>query len=109
MYKKRLAVFTYKCINNQNAEEFADLFTHNQSSRSMRSKNTLRLPRPETNYIRNSVSYRGTVLWNSLDHKIRTEKTLGALKSLLKKSKIHEFKFNISGLNKFKDCDYHYY
>ena len=76
----------------------------------MRSKNnTLRLPRPETNYIRNSVSYRGTVLWNSLDHKIRTEKTLGALKSLLKKSKIHEFKFNISGLNKFKDCDYHYY
>ena len=62
----------------------------------MRSKNTLRLPRPETNYIRNSVSYRGTVLWNSLDHKIRTEKTLGALKSLIKKSKIQNLTFQDS-------------
>ena len=93
-YKKRLVVLTHKCLNNLAAHELKNLFKPNRPERNMRSKHsTIRLPTPETNYIRNSVSYRGALLWNSLDLGARVEPKLGALKRHLEEDRsIRDFK-----------------
>ena len=49
------------------------------------SENKLAIPLPRTNYLRNSFSYSGAVLWNSLPQNVRQAESLNNLKTLLKK------------------------
>ena len=49
------------------------------------SENKLTIPLPRTNYLRNSFSYSGAVLWNSLPQNVRQAESLNNLKTLLKK------------------------
>jgi len=49
------------------------------------SENKLAIPPPRTNYLRNSFSYSGAVLWNSLPQNVRQSESLNNLKTLLKK------------------------
>ena len=54
--------------------EFKDLFIQRKSGR--RGKDDIILPRPETNFIRNSISYREANAWISLTNKETPAKTL---------------------------------
>ena len=78
MYKVQLTEFGFKCV-----KEFKDLFIQRKSGH--RRKEDVILPRPETNFIRNSISYRGTIAWNSLMNKETTGKTLKDFKRCLRK------------------------
>ena len=42
------------------------------------------LPLPRTNYYKNSFSYSGAILWNSLPCNLREAESLGQFKRLLK-------------------------
>ena len=74
MYKVRLTEFVFKCMKGFTVTEFKDLFIQRKSGR--RRKDDIILPRPETKFIRNSISYRGAIAWNSLTNKETTAKTL---------------------------------
>ena len=48
------------------------------------SENKLNVPLPRTNYYKNSFSYSGATLWNSLPREIRQAESLGLFKRLIK-------------------------
>ena len=83
MYKVRLTEFVFKCIKGFTVTEFKDLFVQRNSGR--RRNEDIILSRPETNFIRNSLRYRGAIAWNSLTNKETTAKTLKDFKRCLRK------------------------
>ena len=50
------------------------------------SENKLAIPLPRTNYLRNSFSCNGAVLWNSFPQNIRLAESLNNLKTTLKET-----------------------
>ena len=73
MYKVQLAEFVFKSTKGYTIREFKDLFLQENSGR--RKNDDIILPRPETNFIRNSIRYRGAIAWSSLMNKETTPKT----------------------------------
>ena len=63
------------------------------------------LPRPEMNFIRNFVSYRGAIAWNSLTNKETRAKTLKELKFDTDKMNFE----SILATTKNKDKGYKYF
>ena len=63
--------------------EFKDLFLQRNSGR-RRNENII-LPRPETNFIGNSICFRGAMAWNTLTNKETRAKTLKEFKHCLVK------------------------
>ena len=59
-----------------------------------KNRHALILPRPETNYSRNSIAYRGATLRNSLPENIKSADSIGNFKALLKKHDLESFKFD---------------
>ena len=84
-----------------------DLLGHMTES----SLHALTLPRPETNYSRNSIAYRGvTALWNSLPANLKSADAIGIFKALLKKYDFESFKFDkLKSLNTFKNPLHEYF
>ena len=62
---------------------FNDLFLQRNSGR-RRNENII-LPRPETNFIKNSVRFRGVIAWNTLTNQETRAKTLKEFKRCLVK------------------------
>ena len=60
----------YKCINNSAPDYLCNLFDMNTNSNiySLRSfaKGNLFVPRPNSNFMKRTFHYSGTILWNSL-------------------------------------------
>ena len=48
------------------------------------SVNKVNVPQPRTNYYKNSFSYSGAVLWNSLQLELRKAESLNQFKRLIK-------------------------
>ena len=62
MYKVRLTEFVLKCLKDHTVTEFNDLFLQRNSGR--RRNESIILPRPEKNFIRNSIRFnRGAIAW----------------------------------------------
>ena len=60
----------YKCINNPAPDYLCNLFDMNTNSNvySLRSsaKGNLFVPKPNSNFMKQTFHYSGTILWNSL-------------------------------------------
>ena len=68
------------------------------------------LPRPEMNFIRNSISYRGAIARNSLTCKETRARTLKELKRCLAKFDTDKMNFEaILATTKNKDKGYKYF
>ena len=67
MYKLWLTEFVFKCLKGYNVTEFKDLFLQRNSG--LRRNENIILPRPETNFIRNSIRFRGAIASNTLTNK----------------------------------------
>ena len=81
--KAHTAVMVYKSINGLASDYMRSLFTDrgsisNYSLRDSGSK--LAIPKPRTNFLKNSFSYRGAVLWNSLPVGLRQADSLNSFK-----------------------------
>ena len=83
MYKLRLTEFVFKCLKGYTVTEFEDLFLQRNSG--CRRNENIILPRPETNFIRNSIRFRGAIAWNTLTNKETRAKTLKEFKRCLVK------------------------
>ena len=67
MYELRLTEFVFKCLKGYTVTKFKDLFLQRNSGG--RRNETIILPRPETNFIKNSIRVRGAIAWNTLTNK----------------------------------------
>ena len=74
MYKLRLTEFVFKCIKGYTVTECKDLFLQRNSGRK-RNENII-LPKPEANFIRNSIRYGGAIASDCLTNKETRAKTL---------------------------------
>ena len=80
--KIHLAVMVYKSINGLAPNYMRSLFTDRISSYSLRdSESRLSVPRPRTNFLKNSFSYEGAMLWNSLPIELRLAESLNKFKA----------------------------
>ena len=108
MYKVRLTEFVFKCLKGYTITEFKDLFLQRNSGR-RRNENII-LPRRETNFIRNSIRFRGAIAWNTLTNKETRAKTLKDFKRCLVKfdtGKMHSKP--ILATTKNRDIGYEYF
>ena len=107
MYKVRLMEFVLKCLKDHTVTEFNDLFLQRNSGR-RRNENII-LPRPETNFIRNSIRLRGAIAWNTLTNKQTRAKTLKEFKRCLAKLDTDKMNFEpILATTKNRDIGYEY-
>ena len=68
------------------------------------------LPRPETNFTRNSIKYRGAIAWNSLSSKESAANNINEFKRLLAKFDTGKISFNpIAAVIKQKDNCHEYH
>ena len=85
--KQRLinkATMVYKSLNGLAHNYLRSKFTYrsNVSSYSLRGTNdNLTIPLPHTNFMKNSFSYSGSVLWNSLPIELRQVNSLDAFRA----------------------------
>ena len=78
---KQKANLMHKCINNLVPGYLSNLFAPRTPNYYFRNeKKKLMLPKPKTDYLKRSFSYRGAVLWNNPPEEIRTSNSLGFFK-----------------------------
>ena len=79
------AVMVYKSLNGLAPEYMRSMFIYRDTVYSLRdAEEKLNIPKPRTNYLKNSFSYTGAVLWNSLPVGLRQAKTLESFKAGLR-------------------------
>ncbi len=83
--KYHKGVLMFKCIKGNAPPYLSDLFNKpsHERSYSTRSSNNgnLFVPRPNSNYMKKTFHYSGTVLWNSLPTSLKNIQTIDAFKS----------------------------
>ena len=108
MYNVQLAEFVFKSIEGYTVTEFKDLFLQGNSGR--RRNDDIILPRLETNFIRNSIGYRGAIAWNSLMKKETTAKTSKVFKRCHANFDTDKMNFEpILATTKNRDIGYKYF
>ena len=79
-----LANMMYKSLNGLAPDYLRNKFTDRStiSRYELRdSKNKLAIPMPRTNFLKNSFSYKGAILWNSLPSDVRTANSIQEFKT----------------------------
>ena len=74
----------YKALNGLAPDYLAQMFTERSRITYYTLRDTgdkLALPQARTNYLKDSISYRGAVLWNSLQNEVRHANTLSQFKT----------------------------
>ena len=79
------SIMVYKSLNGLVPEYLSSKFVkRNETRYSLRdSVNKLFVPFPRTNFMKNSFTYSGTVLWNSLPCHVREAESLSQFKRLV--------------------------
>ena len=81
------ATMLFKSLHGLAPDYLCSKFERRETAYNLRdSENKLNVPLPRTNsnYYKNSFSYSGATLWNSLPHDIRQAESVGLFKSLIK-------------------------
>ena len=73
----------YKSLHSLAPDYLCSRFERRETAYNLRdSENKLNVPLPCTNCYKNSFSYSGATLWNSLPHDIRQAESLGLFKRM---------------------------
>ena len=115
MYKLWLTEFVFKCLKGYNVTEFKDLFLQRNSG--LRRNENIILPRPETNFIRNSIRFRGAIASNTLTNKETRAKPWKNLNTVLQNlilrkwilKQFEQLKIQISVTNTFNSFNFQLY
>ena len=78
------AVMVYKSLNGLTPDYLSSKFVDRSSVSNYSLRDTegkLAIPQPHTNYMKNSFSYSGAVLWNSLPIELRQADSLSAFRA----------------------------
>ena len=74
----------YKSLNGLAPDYLSEMYVDRSRITNYTLRDTsgkLAVPQPRTNYLKNSFSYSGVVLWNSLPNELRQVNTLRTFKS----------------------------
>ena len=83
------ATMVYKSLHGLAPDYLCSKFEWRETAYNLRdSENKLNVPLPRTNYYKNSFSYSGATLWNSLPRDIRQAESLGLFKRLIKEVRL---------------------
>ena len=100
--------FVFNCLKGYTVTEFKNLFLQRNSGR--RRNENIVLLRPETNFIKNSLCFRGVVASNTLTNKETRTKTLKEFKCCLVKFDTDKMHFEpILVTTKNRDIGYEYF
>ena len=78
------ATMVYRSLHGLAADYLSSKFERREVAYNLRdSENKLNVPLPRTNHYKNSFSYSGAILWNSLPSNLREAESLGQFKRLL--------------------------
>lgn len=83
---KHKLIMIYKALNNlvpSYITDFFDLLDYSQSYNLRDRDNKIALPRPRTNYLKNSFHYSGAILWNDLPSEVRLTTSLKVFKKTI--------------------------
>ena len=76
----------YSSLTQQNPSILWDMFQEKENNYNLRSKNLLMLPQTKTNtYGNDSLSFRGSILWNSLTNDTKIATSVCSFKTCIKK------------------------
>ena len=80
-----LLVEVYKTLNRENPEFLWDMFVTKHNSHFLRSGHTLTLPKTKSiKFGQNSISFRGSLLWNNLSNDFKSLKSVDQFKRKIK-------------------------
>ena len=112
LYKRRLSIFMFEVYNNLTDERLINLFNKCRN-RLSEYKQNFDLIRPKKELTRNSVRYRGPVVWNNLPKSLKAlQGTKETFKRELKKHTKHlsNITFSKESINNYnKKEDFYYY
>ena len=85
---------------------FGDLFSKNASGRSLRAVKHLIIPRPNSEVGRNTLRYKGPVIWNFVTKISKVPESLASFKNTIRKSHVglNAFSFNKEAVVITKKC-----
>ena len=72
LYKRKLLTLAHRAEHDKNIpQSIKDMFTKKKPTYSLRRAQTLEIPRPKTEFGRNTITYRAVTIWNSLPNEYR--------------------------------------
>jgi hypothetical protein len=84
MYKQQLLYLAYKNYYNLLPATLQSLFIKTSHHYGLRHKITYVVPKPNTDYLKKSISYQAVTLWNSVDKELKSTETLARFKKSVK-------------------------
>ena len=113
-YKKKLLTLMYKVNSNITPDKITNLFSLANPYYNLRNSNHFVLPRFNLAIGRNSLRYRGPLVWELTPTTLKQSSSLKNFRNLLKQSRHRHFINNISFLKEacmasFKNQDYTYF
>ena len=82
---QKLMLEVFKTVNSLNPSYLWDFFITKQTEYNLRTKNLVKLPQIKTHaFGRHSVTFRGSILWNTLSDDIKTCENVAAFKKKIK-------------------------
>ena len=72
MYTKRLLSLSYNSYHGDAPTQLQNLFCKTNHRCNFRNNYTFKLPAPKTNFMKNSIVYRASSIWNTLDNDTKT-------------------------------------
>ena len=73
----------YECTNYISPAVLTEFFTTKEISYDLRIKH-LQIPKVKTSYGQSSLSFRGSILWNTLSDRIKSTQNIKGFKAMIK-------------------------
>ncbi len=84
MFKQQLLYLAYKSYYNLLPATLQSLFIKTSHHYGLRNKITYVVPKPNTDYLKKSISYQAVTLWNSVDKELKSTETLARFEKSVK-------------------------
>ena len=82
---EKLMIEMYKCTNYISSVVLTEFFTTKEISYDLRIKNLLQIPKVKTSsYGQSSLSFRGSILWNTLSDRIISAQNIKGFSKMIK-------------------------
>ena len=82
---KKLMIDLYECTNYIDPAVLTEFFTTKEMSHNLRIKNLLQIPAVKTSsYVQSSLSFRGSILWNTLSDNIKSAQNIKGFKTMIR-------------------------
>ena len=91
MHKQQLVYLAYKCYHELSPPTLQSIFSKTDVHRyQLRNKMTYKLPKPNTDFLKKSISFQAVSLWNglSLELKVKISRTFKEFKKSVKALKL---------------------